>query len=219
MDDAISKDFFTPRQNIFMSILTIPVTKFQFMMEKNSIREYLKKQHGIINSDEAFLNCNNAHELLSKFLGSKKFFFSKNNRKEHPRCADLIVYSYLSYELRLTPEHLHVVRSLMKYKNLIDFIGRIESCIKLKQRAGINIINDFHFVIQNYDEEEEFYISKVYEHPLEIAHDYYQNIKYKLGGDEPLLRIEQSDSKKRRAYITGGVLAIMLFAYLKKKSN
>ena len=217
MDDSTSKEFFTPKTSFLYSLLTLPVGRIQFLLEKYSVQGYLSKQHGITSSKEAFTRSEHSHKVLSDFLGSKPFFFSTNNRQDRPTSADIIVYSYLSYEIQLLSKHPHFLNSLANYSNLLEFVQRIESTIRLKQKAGLSTLN-FEFSMEKI-ETEEFFSSKVYENPMEIGNDHWNQITYKLGGDEPLLRYSPTYNNKRRAIITGITTALFVIFYFRKQSS
>lgn len=215
MDDTTPKDFFVPKQNFVLGLLSAPVTKFQFMVEKNCVKEYLNRQHGVTNGDEARICWDNVHETLSTLLGEKAFFLSSYNKALHPRSADIIVYSFLAFEFKQDIKEAY--ESLSNYPNLLGLIRRVENCMRLKEKAGLHVIKDFGYVCLQV-EEEMFYCGKVYESPLETVNFHWKRIGYKLGGEEPIEMHELSDSSYRRAYVTGAALVVFLFFYLKHRN-
>lgn len=217
MDDTTPKDFFTPKRNILWNIINLPATKIQYFFKKRSIAESLNAQHGLNSPDQALILCKSAHKALSDLLGNKFFFLSKSNRRHHPRRADIIVYSYISYQLKFLSSHPHVTESLNKYQNLIDFIIRVEDCIRLKAKAGLAELKDFEFVFCPSGSDQEFYFAKVYPNNLESSNEHWNQIKYRLGEDEPLMRYPITDISKRQKYITGIAVIVFLFVYLRKQ--
>ena len=216
MDDTTSKDFFTPKQNFVIGLLSSPLTKVRFLLEKNAVKEYLGRQHGINSQEEAKIRYQSAHSVLSTMLGSKKFFFSRSGRKEIPRSTDLIVYAYLSYEFR--QNLCDAMGFIENYpQNLLEFIARVENCMRLKERAG-NVMNAKLQYVTLRREEEEYYCSKIYANPMELGNDSWNRIAYKLGGEVPVERYKNTDNMRRRAFITGTALVLFVFIYLQRRN-
>ena len=101
-----------------------------FPYKSYNVLNYLKFQHGITDSDKAFLLADETHRILSQLLGQNKYFSSHFQRLERPRSVDFIVFAYLYEEICNLSGFTHVDDSLNNYPNLVEFLKNIQNDIK-----------------------------------------------------------------------------------------
>ena len=225
-EDETAKDFWAPKGSFWEKLLTGPVVKVIFTLEKGRITESLRKNFNVETPAGALAKCKAAHKRLSALLGNKKFFFSSAERPEYPRAADLVVYGFLKYQMMTLRQHAQVQESLEKFENLMKLVLRVEDAILLKAKAGLCDVKGFEFIrfqVQGYCNEE-FFGPKVFESSLDFLDGDFNYLLYKNEWELPPLRSEkkrvdeESEVRefRRRAYVTGGVLGIFLFFYLRR---
>jgi hypothetical protein len=92
------------------------------------------------------------NDKLSRFLGAKKGFFdyflpvnksqlsaslSNDEPSIHLSSLDILAYSYLKAMLENTPDSLEVQNLRANYKNLVDFVSRMDSQIERLERSEL----------------------------------------------------------------------------------
>lgn len=213
-EDEVSKEFFSAKGPFWEKLLCGPGNKINFTLEKNRIVEHLRKDCCLETPENALAMCKRAHKSFSVLLGHKNFFFSKSERPEYPRSADIAVYAFLKYQLQVLNEHPQVNQSLKCFPNLIQLVYRVESAVKLKVKAGL-VSQPFEFVESDNLEFPEFFGPKIYESPLESSSQELVPILYKCPGDLPTLRKPTESNLSTRVYISGVSLGLFFFFYLK----
>ncbi|CAG9322691.1 unnamed protein product [Blepharisma stoltei] len=211
MEEDTSKNFFYSRGNFFWRLLKLPFEKLSFIKEKRHIREYLVRQHNIVNKRDAYYQAEKAHEILSQKLGEKPFFFSKAGRKDFPRSTDIVVYAYLMEELNNIGNNVNVKDSLAKYENLIGFLKRMDRVISMK---GGEINNSVYscFAQPPQDCQEEYFPPKIYFNVSKRPETFWYALKYQ--SSQKKLHEEKSINKEifvNRYWNTGVALVFLLF--------
>lgn len=212
-DESVSKEFFTAQGSFWEKLFCGPSNKINFTFEKNRITEHLRKDCGVETSENALAMCKRVHKTFSAMLGEKNFFFSNCERPEYPRAADVVVYSFLKYQLHVLSDHPQVKQSLLSFPNLMKLIQRVESALQLKVKASI--ISEPFPLLNSQPDLQEFYCPKIYESPLETTNQEIVPIMYKCPGDLPALRKKTEANLSTRIYITGASLSLFFFLYLK----
>lgn len=223
MNSETSKDFYDNKCSFLQRLITSPFNKLRYNLDKAHIQGYLAKQHCIVSEEQALKRAGQVYETLSTMLGEKAFFMSKFDRREMPRSADVVVYAYLHYQMRAIPQHEMVALLMKKFENLTRFVGRFESAIRLKVRAKMSSIEKFDFITDpvgpgDRDFATEYFSTKVYGQALETGSDRWNQLVYKLGGDEPSLRTNPQDLTKTRSYYIGLAFCALLFMSFRANS-
>lgn len=176
----------------------------------------MEKQHNSTTKNNAFVQANEAHKLLSARLGDNLFFYKGLNGKNHPRSADVVVYAYLLEEIEYLKDHIHVVDSLNNHPNLLRFVQRMNDMLSQRNRK-INIPEYSlvcYYFLSPPKGGEDYYPPAL---PIKIYEETnWEHLKYRLRGQTPPLKIPDEDSPKRRAYVTSISAILFLFIYLKK---
>lgn len=212
-EENVSKEFFTAHGSFWEKLFCGPSNKINFTFEKNRITEHLRKDCGLETPENALAMCKRVHKTFSVILGDKNFFFSNCERAEYPRAADVVVYSFLKYQLQVLSDHIQVKQSLLSFPNLMTLIERVESALQLKVKAGI--ISPPFPLLSTQQDSQEFYCPKIYESPLESTNQELVPIIYKCPGDLPTIRKHTEANLSTRVYITGVSLSLFFFFYLK----
>jgi hypothetical protein len=223
-EEETSKDFWTPKSGFWEKLVTGPVQKVLFSLEKGRVLEALNKDFSIESASGALNKCKMAHLKLSHFLGEKNFFFSEAERPEHPRAADLVAYGYLKYQLITLKNHPQVTESLESHENLLKLILRVEDAILLKAKANRYDLSNYEFIkfpISSYSPQEFF--SPVIYQSLDSLDNELSSLFHRCIWEQPPERVHSSTSSEaqilktssRSFYITSSFVALFLFFYLK----
>jgi hypothetical protein len=186
-------------------LLARPFKKLEHMRARRGLNAYLKQQHSIRSSREAFIQADQVHSRLSKRLGEALFFNSMEGRAEYPRSTDVVVAAYLSSELTYLGSHSHVVDSLDKYQNLKDFYYRVT-----------NILNERCKVHDQLLPPEAQFFPPIYS-PAAIKPQDVESLRHRLTCKQPELK--QSESPDRSVFLTAAAGLFFTLALLTRQTN
>ena len=214
LDADTPKDFFSPEVPFLVRLLTLPYSKMSFAVEKLKVQGFLEMQHHISTTRDAFNAADDVHRKLSDRLGAKRFFFSKENRRDFPRSLDIVVYAYLLEEVTNIPGHTHLRQSLAKYPNLMAFFRTMEAAVAAQKRVVTGLAPTEEKPI-NLDQES--FTPKLYASPDSYSPDFFSSLKASTYPAQPIPgKVEPcSQTSSKEAYIGGSSLIVLLFLYFR----
>lgn len=197
-------------------LISRPYKAYKQFTNRNSVRSALTHQHHIKCPKSALYNADLVHQKLSERLGTKRFFFSKEGRPEHPRSTDIVVAAFLNEERGHLESHPHCTKSLAKYPNLIEFLNLINKiCFeRSNQSPSANpLLSHIYVSPPKYPEVSAFYPPQIHFSKEALAAS--KHYCYVSGQAPPALQSE-TEHKKRRFYVTGIAGVLFTFFILKE---